>query len=222
MSELLLINPRRRKAKAKKAKGRRRASRRHVAVAAAPAPSKRRRRRKMRSFRIKARRNPIAMPKGLMETQIKPAAVGAAGALANDLVIGFLVGKLPVSLRTGVMLQAVKAASAIGVGMLAENVVGRGMARQAAIGALTCVAHDIGRAGLQKMLPASMQLGEQFYAPGLGEQFYAPGLGEQFYAPNLGEFQYHAVPDYSAQVSRLNGLFDSRGPELARTAGNLF
>ncbi len=201
MSELLLINPRRRK-KARKGKSRRRTARRArralPALFGAAAAPKRRRRRKLRSFKVRARRNPI-VPRGLVESQLKPAAIGAAGALANDVLIGYLVGKLPASLKTGAMLNVTKAATAVGLGMIAEKAVGRVMARQAAIGALTCVMHDIGREGLKKAMP-TVQLGEQLSeVVGWDDvSLYTQALGEQL---NGGAYSSDALT-----YSRLNGL----------------
>ena len=196
-AQLLMINPRRRK-KSKKSKSR---SASRLRAVSNPAPKKRRRRGR-RSFTVYARRNPISVPKNLVDGQIMPAAIGAAGALVNDIALGFLVSKLPASLQSGYLLYGVKAASAIGLGMLAENVLSKSMARQGAQGALTCIFHDIARAGFQRAVP-SIQLGEQFFAPQLGEQFYAPQLGEQFNYPP-------ALTSRSTMTQSLHGLNTSQ------------
>ncbi|HYC63294.1 MAG TPA: hypothetical protein VEC14_01075 [Reyranellaceae bacterium] len=202
MSEVLLLNPRKRR-KARKARKSSRRRRRHVAVAA-PAPRRRRRRsRKVRNFRIRARRNPI-IPTGLVETHIKPAAYGALGALANDVLVGFASKYLPAQLQLGEVRHLTKMGVAIVAGMVAEKSIGRGIARAATVGALTCVMHDFVRAQFQKAMP-SVALGS------LGEQFDVPALGEQFDEPALGFMgEQFAVGD------QLSGMFD------ASATGSLF
>lgn len=166
VAEMLLINPRKRR-KAKKARSARKSRRRALfGAAAAPAKKRRRRGRKLRTFRVRAKRNPI-LSGGFVADQLKPAAIGAAGAIVNDVIVGALAKKLPASLQTGMVKHATKAAIAVAAGMVAQKAgVGRAVARQATVGALTCVLYGIGRDALKKAAP-SVQLGT------MGEQLSA-------------------------------------------------
>jgi hypothetical protein len=167
---LLFVNPSPRKGRKHKAKRRHhRQHKRAAAQAAAPAAqhrrSRSRSRRKVRSFHIRAKRNPI-MPSGFVSTQLKPAAIGAAGALANDVLVGIASKYLPPSLQTGAVRNVTKAGIAVLAGMLAQRFVGRDTVRKATVGALTCVMHDMAREQFKVMLPtvALGTIGDQIEA----------------------------------------------------------
>lgn len=86
------------------------------------------------------RPNPIG---NFMKDTLMPSVIGGAGALALDVAVGLL--PLPPAMKTGPMAPLVKAAGAIGLGMLAGQFMGRRMGEQVAAGGLTVTAYNIGR-----------------------------------------------------------------------------
>ncbi len=168
---LFLVNPRKKRRKSRKGRmpaGLRRywASKRRGAKvtkrrrkrrsATSLVPRGKRRKNPHRSYRRHARRrnpmrarrhhrkhhrrsNPFSM-RGISHT-IMPAAVGATGAIALDVAYAYAGRFLPAQLQSGFMPVLVKAAGAIGLGMLARRVVSREKANAATLGALTVVAY---------------------------------------------------------------------------------
>lgn len=137
----------------------RRAARRRPAATHHAAPATRRRsRRRAGGWKITSpkaasragralryrRPNPIAF----LTNTLVPSAVGGAGALALDVVIGVL--PLPDNLKTGPMAPLVKIAGAVGLGMLAGKVVGRRVGEQVAAGAITVQLYNFAKAQLIK------------------------------------------------------------------------
>lgn len=160
-----------------------------------PAPMKRknaRRRRRssprLRFWRRKVRSNPI-LPRSFMDTHLQPAMIGAVGALANDVAVGYLVNKLPAGLQKPEIRHLVKGVTAIALSMAAAKakIASGSTLRHATVGALTCVLHDAGRAQAQKMLP-TVALGEylsEVIGPWYGMQSYGPtGIGHA----GMGEY----------------------------------
>jgi hypothetical protein len=70
---------------------------------------------------------------------LKPAAIGAAGAIATSIAYGYLSPSLPAALTTGYLPVAVKAAAAIALGMLVGKFMSRQDGQYATIGGLTVV-----------------------------------------------------------------------------------
>lgn len=138
-------NPKRRRARA--ANPRRRHKR--LAVMANPRRRHRRvraanpRRRKRRANpvffhrRRKRRSNPFST-NSLMSV-LKPAGIGAAGAIAMSIAYGYLSPSLPASLTTGYLPTIVKGAAAVGLGMLIGKFMSRQDGQYATIGGLTVV-----------------------------------------------------------------------------------
>lgn len=167
MSEILLVNPSRRRRKKHKARRRRGARahrsyrrRRHTA-----------RRRSFRVRRVRARRNPISLSVGGVLGNVKAGAVGAVGGLANDVLFGYAKPYLPAMLQTGYGALAAKLLSALAVGFIG-NKVARGKGGAFAAGAATVVLHEAGKAQLAQMVPA-LPLGEYISPSLLG---YDPGM----------------------------------------------
>lgn len=194
MSELVLINPRRR-SKRRRAKSRRRGrmppalarywasrrggskrrrlrnprrrrARRHVASMGTVRRKIRRRklnprrvgrRRHATVFRSRRRhRNPrfgIPSVRGIVKTTIMPAAIGAGGALALDVAMGYATPYLPAFLQSKWAMLAVKLAGAIGIGMVASRVLGRERGRVATLGAATVVVYGAAKSALSQALP---------------------------------------------------------------------
>lgn len=228
MSEaLFLINPRRRKKKSRKGKmpaglrrywaskragkkttKRRRHKRRSVSVAAAP--RRRRRTHKRRAVMANPRRrkhygvsrrrhrrsNPFSV-KGLTHT-LMPAGIGAAGAVALDIVYAYATPYLPASLQTGYFATAVKLAGALGLGFGARKFLGREKGNAVALGALTVVGYGALKPLIAQFAPSIKMAGlgdSQGYSPDQGIGFYSPasvipGSGMGAYLPNRGMGAY--------------------------------
>lgn len=87
---------------------------------------------------------------------VKAGFIGAGGALANDVISGFLSPYLATFLAsagtaTPILQYAVKMLTAVGVGMLGN--MARFPGSDLAIGAATCATHDFLKAQLQTMAP---------------------------------------------------------------------
>jgi hypothetical protein len=91
------------------------------------------------SHRRKRRRhhNPFSTS-GLMAV-LKPAGIGAAGAIATAIAYGYLSPSLPASVTTGFFPTLIKAGAAVGLGMLIGKVMSRQDGQYATIGGLTVV-----------------------------------------------------------------------------------
>lgn len=179
MNEILLINPRKRKVKKRRSVSRRRKN-----------PIKRRK--SYAKKRRVRRRNPTA--RGLVNQFFMPALVGAGGGLALDIALGFI--PIPLQLKTGVAGYAVKAAGAIGIGMLLKNfkLVRPKTALDMTVGALTIQLHGAMKEQVQIMLP-NVPMGEYLsnwvgsgYPAGIeSDDAYGAGAGDGFstYLPDL-------------------------------------
>lgn len=91
------------------------------------------------------RPNPIG---GFVKDTLMPSVVGGAGALALDVAVGML--PLPPALKSGPMAPLVKAAGAVGLGMIASKALGRRTGEQVAAGALTVTVYNVARMMLVK------------------------------------------------------------------------
>lgn len=78
-----------------------------------------------------------------------PSAVGGAGALSLDILIAAL--PLPVAMKVGPMAPFVKVAGAVGLGMLAGQLVSRKVGEQVTAGALTVIMYNVARATLARV-----------------------------------------------------------------------
>lgn len=214
MSEILLVNPRRRrKHKARRANPRKRRARRavrHVARRANP-----RRRHAVRVIRRRYRSNPSfggglsGVTRSFVPT-LKAGALGAVGALANDLAYGYTKGYLPAVLTTGNVAIATRAVYAVLSAMLLGSTVFKGKGRDLGVGAMTVVLHDAGKVVLAGMLPS---------APlnGMGAYYSAgPTVGPRRALPMAGMGRVGRTGQYmngAAGVGRvgvyMNGLGDS-------------
>jgi len=203
MAELMLVNPRKRRkttAKRRKTTARRKTNpRRKVAAAPKRNPIRRRRaapvaRRKARRSR---RRNPSA--RSILNTTLIPALTAGAGAIGFNALWNFV--PLPEQLKTGMVQHVAKAAGAIGLGMVAGNVVGRKRATELVAGALTVIAYNALKDAVSQVAP-TVNLG--YYSAGqpagvlayegasLGEYVGGPmgeyvGGGGGYLAPTLAE-----------------------------------
>lgn len=173
MAELLLINPRKRTRKAKKsAKRVRRVARKRNPVSyravtrRAKVASNPRRRRAVRRRNPAGRRmrNPVSV-RGIMGSivpMLKDAAIGAAGSIGVDAVMGQVNKYLPASMQPtpGAVgaNDAIKAVTTIALGQLLSRPT-RGMSRKAAAGALTVQMDKIIRGFLPAGVKAQLAYG---------------------------------------------------------------
>jgi hypothetical protein len=151
MAQMMLVNPRKRRRKtAKKKTVAKRRPRRVTTLARARkrAPARRR-----RSNPIKFNVNTI------MKNTVMPSATAAGGALAVDLLLGYI--PLPAMLKTGPARHLVKGVAAIGMGILAANFVRPRTAELFATGAMTVAMYGAGKEMIGKFAP-NIQLGGEF------------------------------------------------------------
>lgn len=190
----------------------------------------RRRRRRARnpifSRRSKRRRhhNPFSTS-GLMSV-LKPAGIGAAGAIATAIAYGYLSPSLPTTLTTGFFPTLVKAAAAIGVGMLVGKVSSRQDGQYATVGGLTVVLVGAITPYITSAAPTLPGLsglaGYGDYIPHRPMGAYAPSLGRPSPtrfgklgrlgfispAPRLGAYMGRGGGNVDLSGSGFNGLND--------------
>lgn len=156
MEQLLLINPRKRKsamskkrrtaaqkaATAKMLAANRR--RRSKPASYAKNPIKRRRSTALVSRHVaRRRRNPIRMPSmSGVGALLKPAAVGAAGAVAVDAIMTYV--PLPAALTNGNMALVTRGAAAVLLGTVGRKLIGPA-ATGMAVGSLTVTAYNLAK-----------------------------------------------------------------------------
>jgi hypothetical protein len=206
MSEILLVNPRRRKSRKTRSAAQKRATAKMLAAnRARRGGSKRRKARRSnpapltavmhnpRRRRVSARRrrNPISLRRMVSgDASLAPiklislALIGAAGATAVNTIMARL--PIPVTFMTGRTRYLTNAAAAIVIGIIASKVkiVGAASAAKMAEGSLTVTLHDAIKdfaAGF------GMNLGGMgYYLPGRGVQAVPSASGSP--APRLGEY----------------------------------
>lgn len=174
--KLVALNKRRKNPTRRKT-ARKKPTRRRAVARAAPKRRRSTRRRSNPSLTTRSVRN-----------QVMEAGTGAVGAIALDVVQGYL--PLPANLKTGIIGTLVKAGLAISIGIIGSKIriVSNATAGKMANGALTVVLHDELKKQVQTFAPG-IQMGEYLGADGLGEYVgagFSPydGLGGP-YLPQL-------------------------------------
>ena len=208
MSELLLINPRRkRRAGAKRrtrtTKMRRNPIRRHRRRVTRLRDSPKRHRRVSRM-----RHNPIIRRRkrgssrggsmnmgGFLKHTLMPSAIGAGGALGVDLLLGFAAPMLPAMLTTPAIKPFVRLAAAIGLGLVAGKVGGRAMGEKVTAGAVTVIVYDTVKGFLQTAMPTLPLSGMDAY-PNL--EYYNAGT-------NVGAMGMYQGP--ASKVAQPMGMY---------------
>lgn len=178
MSEILLVNPRRRRRRKTTTRKRTTRARRRNPVHRRRSPVRRRK----TSVRRRRRRNPAFNVRGI-QGQVMTALQGASGALALDVTLGYL--PIPANLKAGFVGTGVKALLAIGIGVVGAktNIVSNATAAKLSNGALTVVLHDELKKQLANFMP-NIQMGEYLDANDLG--YYGSGYNPTgMYLPNL-------------------------------------
>lgn len=166
MAELMLINPRKRRrakrkmtAKQRRYFGKRPKAKRRRRTAVVAAPKRRRTYMSNPRRRKKYRSNPIGgfRPMSFVNQTLMPAAIGGAGALGLDILLGAL--PLPAMLKTPAMRPIVRIAGAVGIGILAGMVTNKRLGEQVGAGALTVVLYDTIK-GFAKTTFPTLNLGD--------------------------------------------------------------
>jgi len=213
MSQLMLVNPKRRKRRAK------RTPTMGYTVGNAPIrrrklnPKRRRRavaRKSVRRVRRRSRANPKFSIRSIQRQALMPAAIGGVGALALDVAFGML--PIPAQFKTGAMGSVAKLAGAIVLGKIAGKVAGARVGEAVTVGAVTIQAYNLVKGFAQKAMP-SLPMGEYLSGmygpnPGLGYTNAAIYGGSQPILPysgndagdapmNVGEY----LSDYSGNYS---------------------
>jgi hypothetical protein len=158
MSEILLVNPRKRRRATKK----RRVTRKR-AVARRRNPVRRK-----RSVR-RRRRNPRVTARGV-QAQLMTASTGALGALGLDIALAYI--PLPAQFTGGMVGKVVKMAGAVALGVVAHQLGATAVnANRMAEGALTVQLHGIGKDLMMQFAPqialsAYMDEGMGYYGSG--------------------------------------------------------
>lgn len=154
----------------------RRTAYRRAVAAYAPNPRRRRRRsstmkRRRRTY-TRRRRNP--MGGGIINKMVMPAVTAAAGAVALDVIWGYLPANFKT--QTGAMEYVAKGAGAIGMGWLASQVPGvrKSTADALAVGALTVTFYNAARAFIAQSMPTLKMDGMGYYNPALPARMDMP------------------------------------------------
>lgn len=178
MSQLMLVNPRRRKRRssgkrrkmtAKQAKyfaprrrrakssSKRRARRSVATVARRVGRRVRRSARRFASNRSGSSKALSLKPAAFLKNTALPAAMGGAGALAIDVIWG--MAPIPANLKTGPLAPLVKVAGAVGIGLLASRFAGKDIGAKVVGGYLTVLAYNLAKNAVQKAMP-TLPLGD--------------------------------------------------------------
>lgn len=226
--QLLLINPRRRRrrrrAHARVSRRRvhrahRRHRRRHANPFVSHQPRRRRRRVHRRHVARRRRRNPFLSGGGMMK-DLGAAATGAAGAVAMNIVWGYLSPMLPASLSSSPYINAAaKGAGAFGLGMLAGKVVGRERGKIVTIGALTVILAQFIQNLVQQAAPTLPFAGMGAYmVPPFGSGVpgplgaYIPGTSGTLLPAPIGPNQHFALSGLGMNPAPyLTGIYDNPG-----------
>lgn len=216
-SEVLLVNPRKRRRRPV----RRRAAARRPAARRRPAAKRRRRRnpvgpyarsgvgmyvsnprrrkkavRRRRPTRSRRRtryqRNPTM--RGIINSLIMPAATAGAGALALDVLWGFV--PIPDAIKTGPMRHVAKGLGAVVLGQIVGKIGSRKMGDTMALGALTVVFHSAFREMTAQFMPG-VPLG--YYSAGANAG-YDPQLGYYVQSPRLAVSRGESTPAANSEL----------------------
>lgn len=105
--------------------------------------------RRATTARRRYRRNPVKL--SLVNSMVKPAAIGAAGAIGLDLAYAYL--PIPEGIKAGPFKYVAKGGAAIAMAMIAEKIMSKSTARELGRGALTVVFHEAARDALASHAP---------------------------------------------------------------------
>lgn len=198
--QLLLINPRRRRrAKSTRRRHHRAAARRHHPrrrhARRAVAVRHRRhyaRRRHSNPRRRHYRRNPM----GNMGNVLVPVGIGAAGAVALDILWGYLSPMFGTTFTGNAMMNlAAKSALAVAGSMAAGKVIGKARGKYIMAGALTVYGYELIESLVKQMAPTLPFAGMGAYMPRMGSVAYnpAPYLSGPVPLSGMGAYMQHGA-----------------------------
>ena len=131
---------------------------------------------------------------GIINQLVMPAATAGAGALALDILWGFV--PVPPEFKTGPMRHVAKGLGAVVLGQLVGMVGTKRMGDTMAMGALTVVFHDAFKEMTAQFMPG-VPLG--YYSPGANAG-YDPQLGYYVASPRLGVSRGESVPSANSEL----------------------
>jgi hypothetical protein len=213
LSEIALINPRRRRKHRKvRARRRRHVARRHRArrrrstvIVARRINPRRRHRVHHRRYRHRARNPRFSI--GGVTRALLPAAIGGAGAVGLDIALGYASGFLPPALTTGYGKVVVQIAGAFGLGMVAGKVMGREKGHAVTLGALTVALYSLIKTTVRQAAPTLPGLSG---IDGLGYMgaYMPPSLGYTNAAPALQGFGAYMQAPVGSAMGGFDGMSD--------------
>jgi hypothetical protein len=214
-----------RKGKKKKAKARKVAAR--AARAARPeviivksnpkgtrtmaAKKTRKRRRKAKVFTHKSgakryRRNPRSLEAGFIKNTLLPSAIGAAGAIGADMLLGYL--PVPPMYKTGPIGAALRIGSALVVGAAVGAIAGRESGEEAAAGGVIVTLYQLSRGFIPaQAMPATAMnryMPMRGYIPMRGYAPAAMGRGQGAFAPRQPGLGYLSPARVAPPLDRGN------------------
>lgn len=179
MAEMMLVNPRRRRRRTAKKKAPARRRRTTLTRARRSSPVRRR------------RRNPIKMSIGsIMSNTVMPSVTAAGGAVAVDILLGYV--PLPDMLKTGPARHLVKGVAAIGMGMLAANFVKPKTAEMFASGAVTVAIYGAAKEAIARFAPG-INMGEYIDLDTADLGYMSPGLVVGDEGEEMGYYESEAM-----------------------------
>ena len=216
-NEVLLVNPRRRRRAPTRRRPRRKtAARRRPATkrrrrrnpigpyarngmgmyVSNPNGARRRRRPVRRRATVRRRRNPAGRMtmRRVMNDLLLPSATAGAGALALDILWGFV--PVPPEIKTGPMRHVAKGLGAIVLGQIVGMVGTRKMGDTMAMGALTVVFHSAFREMTAQFMP---QVNLGYYSPGANAGYDA-ALGYYVASPRMTVARGESVPAGNSEL----------------------
>jgi hypothetical protein len=132
--------------------------------------------------------------RGIINQLVMPAATAGAGALALDILWGFV--PVPEQIKTGPMRHVAKGLGAVVLGQLVGMVGTRRMGDTMAMGALTVVFHSAFREMTAQFMPG-VPLG--YYSAGANAG-YDPQLGYYVSSPRLAVSRGESVPAPNSEL----------------------
>ena len=193
MSQLMLVNPRKRRAKRRKSPARKTRTITKYRYKSRP------------KRRVRRRRNPIRSTKmmPMIIDSFKNGAVGSLGAIAGSAINGIL--PIPVALQSGPMAPVVRALIGIGSGFAVSKFMNKNIGVQMAQGAVTVALHDTMKGFIQQAAPG-LNLGAYDDMPYLGAYDDASDLGYYSSAP-VSSFTESAESDGEEESESVDGWY---------------
>jgi hypothetical protein len=122
-----------------------------------------------------------------LQNSLIPSAVGAAGAIGVDIVLGYLGPNLPAALQTGIAVPLTRIAGAVGLGMAAATVTGkRAIGEQVMAGAITVVLYNYAKNMVKAQFPSLPLSGMGEYVSGFG--YAGPALAYPDMSRGMGMY----------------------------------